>query len=618
MRSAASSPSPRDNWKRLAAAAVKHHRLNNSVGGASEKKTSGLSKDPWESFPVEDIHAERVRRYRYVVSDEFQYTTAAITSVKEDEKDNTFELPLHHDFSTDDKANGTASSNLDIPEYVVNMTSKGCSWIVDEAVVKITPEPFAHGAMRNCFRMKKLPQDPHAPSVHVLDWKHAPNYVAKNYRNDDQTPKSQYFLDVRVQAEAAYWAKRYNMRNPPKKVDMIYVFVIEMIDRPDCPLFCVERFIEGDYIKHNSNSGFLEDKFRRLTPQCFSHFTYHESDGELIVVDVQGVDDLYTDPQIHTQDYRFGTGDMGFRGMALFFSTHSCNPLCKLLQLPEFDHTVDEVARMPVHSESASSTGETVGSVKFDSAFKPFHDPANEHLAMTHFELAQLHVQGRFSKGVPDYLSALYHLHLAARGGVKEALVSLAKCYSGMDSASNEAELAPSPDGSGIYLFPKDILNRSCPKDLQVAVSLWKYAAEYGSLEGMVQLSRAYKEGTAFGQPFEKDWSKAMIWAEQARKSFQQKALKHIKPDEDNEDELSIRTPTSGDSASVTLDSGPVLLYHILMDEAEMLSQGGFQLDKDIDSARDLYFEAGTQAMKECDMYIGNLCFKKAEQIEAS
>ena len=36
--------------------------------------------------------------------------------------------------------------------------------------------------------------------------------------------------------------------------------------------------------------------------QAFSHFTFERSGHELIVVDIQGVGDLWTDPQIHTSD----------------------------------------------------------------------------------------------------------------------------------------------------------------------------------------------------------------------------------------------------------------------------------------------------------------------------
>ncbi len=36
--------------------------------------------------------------------------------------------------------------------------------------------------------------------------------------------------------------------------------------------------------------------------QAFSHFTWSHSKGQRICVDIQGVGDLYTDPQIHTLD----------------------------------------------------------------------------------------------------------------------------------------------------------------------------------------------------------------------------------------------------------------------------------------------------------------------------
>lgn len=45
----------------------------------------------------------------------------------------------------------------------------------------------------------------------------------------------------------------------------------------------------------------------RFTPQAFSHFSFERSGHELIVVDIQGVGDLYTDPQIHTMDGMINT-----------------------------------------------------------------------------------------------------------------------------------------------------------------------------------------------------------------------------------------------------------------------------------------------------------------------
>lgn len=43
--------------------------------------------------------------------------------------------------------------------------------------------------------------------------------------------------------------------------------IIELRDRPGKPLFHLEHYIEGKYIKYNSNSGFVRDDNIRLTPQ---------------------------------------------------------------------------------------------------------------------------------------------------------------------------------------------------------------------------------------------------------------------------------------------------------------------------------------------------------------
>ena len=49
------------------------------------------------------------------------------------------------------------------------------------------------------------------------------------------------------------------------------MYIIELVDREGSPLFHFEHFIEGNYVKYNSNSGFvLTDVNFRMTPQVSS------------------------------------------------------------------------------------------------------------------------------------------------------------------------------------------------------------------------------------------------------------------------------------------------------------------------------------------------------------
>jgi elongation factor 2 kinase len=50
------------------------------------------------------------------------------------------------------------------------------------------------------------------------------------------------------------------------QVDIFQMYILEFKNRPDSPLYHCEHFIEGHYIKYNSNSGFVEENIR-YTPQ---------------------------------------------------------------------------------------------------------------------------------------------------------------------------------------------------------------------------------------------------------------------------------------------------------------------------------------------------------------
>ena len=121
-------------------------------------------------------------------------------------------------------------------------------WQTDETIVKIEPTPFAHGAMRFCYRMKKRSPPPQSATnsrFHKFGWSHASNYVAKAYHKDGQIDSSDDAKeavrnDIMLQYEANHWAAEFNKLNPPCQIIFIRAYAIEFPDRPGNPWLAVE------------------------------------------------------------------------------------------------------------------------------------------------------------------------------------------------------------------------------------------------------------------------------------------------------------------------------------------------------------------------------------------
>jgi len=69
--------------------------------------------------------------------------------------------------------------------------------------------------------------------------------------------------------------------------------------------------------------------------QALSHFSYHHTNGQLLLCDLQGGHylDCYilTDPVIMSMDNskQYGSGDLGKEGIDNFFAHHKCNHFCR-------------------------------------------------------------------------------------------------------------------------------------------------------------------------------------------------------------------------------------------------------------------------------------------------
>jgi cold shock CspA family protein len=191
----------------------------------------------------------------------------------------------------------------------------GQTWATATLRVRIDAKPFGKGGLRYAHRMVDSDGN---------------QYAAKVSRQP--RPSEWYFEDVVMQATSQHYATLYNQAASPKKVWFIDTFVIRQSQIPGSGFATCETFLEGKYAKYNNNAGWVADDDRN-TPQAFSHFTYVASLEQLMVVDIQGVGDWYTDPQIHSRDRRFGSADLGPRGFLDFLRTHKCNHICLGLNL---------------------------------------------------------------------------------------------------------------------------------------------------------------------------------------------------------------------------------------------------------------------------------------------
>ncbi|KNC53627.1 uncharacterized protein AMSG_01336 [Thecamonas trahens ATCC 50062] len=313
---------------------------------------------------------------------------------------------------------------------VHRLVGDGGGWRTRWGEVAVADAPFAHGALRACWRA-------------TVSWAVGEPYVVKQYMSPDADVPANYVADVQMQTRARALADAYNAARPPLHVELLEAIVLELLPEASA------RFVAGNYVKHSNNGGVVghvgaAGGVVRNTPQAFSHFTYAVTQGEAVVVDIQGVGDVYTDPQIHTRSAEQTLGDRGVRGMALFFATHLCSPVCAKLGLRPFQLSPAEIEalaatrvagttvpatpvagdgreRWPALDAQAKFVGAFAAAVATDMAWiaalpDVFDAPASSEVrrdADLHYALAQHFVR--------DRSRALFHLVVAAQGGCEEA-----------------------------------------------------------------------------------------------------------------------------------------------------------------------------------------------------
>lgn len=140
------------------------------------------------------------------------------------------------------------------------------------------------------------------------------------------------------QAVASYLAKEFSLRYPESPIEFVQAQLLDLGESSfPFRFMALEPWIPGKYEKKTSNAGQIA-KDSDLA-QAFSHFTWDRTEGDIMVVDIQGVENTLTDPQIHCQDIdRFGRGNLCCKGMDAFFLNHVCNDICHTLKLQAHPH----------------------------------------------------------------------------------------------------------------------------------------------------------------------------------------------------------------------------------------------------------------------------------------
>uniref|UniRef100_A0A4W6C7R5 Alpha-protein kinase 2 n=1 Tax=Lates calcarifer TaxID=8187 RepID=A0A4W6C7R5_LATCA len=120
------------------------------------------------------------------------------------------------------------------------------------------------------------------------------------------------------------------------------IIPIYLVHRPtnDIPYATLEEELIGDFVKYSVKDGKEINLLRRDSEagqKCcaFQHWVYHNTEGNLLVTDMQGVGMKLTDVGIATckKGYKGFKGNCATSFIDQFKALHQCNKYCEILGL---------------------------------------------------------------------------------------------------------------------------------------------------------------------------------------------------------------------------------------------------------------------------------------------
>ena len=209
-------------------------------------------------------------------------------------------------------------------QVVASTTVDGVKYAVQFETV-----PFAEGVSRYAYKgVMVRPSERKGEKV-----------VVKKFRERYVKYKKDWDTDVQVAKTAEQLAQKFNRVSKTTR-PINYKLLNPMKVKNSEEWVAVEYFLHGEYTKWLSNAGWVnqQEMGEGGSLPAFSHWTWVETNGQLLVCDLQGVKDnptgyWLTDPAIHSTSRSYGDTDLGNIGMHMFFTTHKCTEFCHALNL---------------------------------------------------------------------------------------------------------------------------------------------------------------------------------------------------------------------------------------------------------------------------------------------
>ncbi|KAK2819265.1 hypothetical protein Q5P01_024826 [Channa striata] len=220
---------------------------------------------------------------------------------------------------------------------------------------------FGEGMHRRAFRTKlqagKIPLLVPGHSC-VLKVHNAISYGTKN--NDELVQKnfSLAVEECQVQNTAREYIKEYTTAAQSTEAfgEVPEIIPIYLIHRPsnDIPYATLEEELIGDFVKYSVKDGKEINLMRRDSEagqKCcaFQHWVFHQTEGNLLVTDMQGVGMRLTDVGIATckKGYKGFKGNCATSFIDQFKALHQCNTYCEILGLKSLQPKAKKPASAP-------------------------------------------------------------------------------------------------------------------------------------------------------------------------------------------------------------------------------------------------------------------------------